>query len=110
MNQNSLYVLRLKDDCWYCGTTACEGHYRVQQHRDGYGSLWTKRHPMIRVEYMWRLPLGSVASRQENMVWFWLAQRYGPHRVRGGDVTINTETIPDYLLPEEFGGTRIVDW
>ena len=110
MYPDTLYVLRLKDGCWYVGTTVCTGDYRVQQHRDGYGSLWTRNHPMIRVEFMYPLAEGSVTSRQENMVWMWLARRYGPHRVRGGDVTINADVVPDYLLPEEFGGTRIVHW
>ena len=107
---NTLYVLKLIDGMWYVGTTVCTGHYRVQQHRDGHGSLWTRKHPMIRVAHMYHLDPGSSASRQENMVWMWLARRYGPHRVRGGDVTINKNVVPDYLLPEEFGGTRIVDW
>ncbi len=41
------------------------------------------------------------------------ARRFGPTHVRGGDVTIvrpRDDEIPDWLLPEEFGGTRIVDW
>ena len=41
------------------------------------------------------------------------ARRFGPERVRGGDVTIvlkSGDTIPDWLLPEEFGGTRRVHW
>ena len=38
---------------------------------------------------------------------------YGPTNVRGGDVTIvhrHDDEIPDWLMPEEFGGTRRVDW
>ena len=38
----------------------------------------------------------------------------GPSGSAGGDVTIvqryGNDSIPDYLLPEEFGGTRIVNW
>ena len=41
---NTLYVLKLINDMWYVGTTVCTGDYRVQQHRDGYGSLWTRKH------------------------------------------------------------------
>jgi len=58
------------------------------------------------------VPLGK-ASSLENDVWMHFARRYGPENVRGGDVTIvqrDTDEIPNWLLPEEFGGDRIVDW
>ena len=41
------------------------------------------------------------------------ARIYGPERVRGGDVTIcqrGNDGIPDWCLPQEFGGKRLVDW
>ena len=53
------------------------------------------------------------ASRFENDVWMYLARIHGPENVRGGDVTIvqrGTDAIPDWILPQEFGGHRIVNW
>ena len=105
----TLYVLQLKDKKWYVGSTVCSGAYRVQQHRDGYGSKWTSKHPLVRVATQYFVS-AERAQHEENMVWWWLAERYGAHNVRGGDVTIATETVPDWCLPIEFGGTRIVDW
>ena len=54
-------------------------------------------------------------SEMENDMWMYYARHVcGPERVRGGDVTIvqrhNNDSIPTWLLPEEFGGTRRVDW
>ena len=45
-------------------------------------------------------------------VWMHYARIYGPERVRGGDVTIvqHDDSIPDWCLPEEFGGNRRVNW
>ena len=44
-----------------------------------------------------------------------LAREYGPENVRGGDVTYvdfkcESDTVPDWLLPIEFGGQRLVRW
>ena len=41
------------------------------------------------------------------------ARIYGPERVRGGDVTLvdrYSDELPDWVKPQEFGGTRIVNW
>ena len=41
------------------------------------------------------------------------ARIYGPERVRGGDVTFvhaTTDELPDWVLPQEFGGSRVVSW
>ena len=40
------------------------------------------------------------------------ARIYGHERVRGGDVTYvgKDDSIPDRWVPEEFGGTRTVQW
>ena len=106
---NTLYVLKLQHKKWYVGTTVCTGEYRVQQHRNGHGSIWTRKHPMIRCAHQFPVA-NNEAQRQENAVYMWLARRYGAHNVRGGDVVCGCDIVPDYLLPEEFGGTRIVDW
>ena len=37
------------------------------------------------------------------------ARLYGPENVRGGDI-VHTGPIPNWSLPEEFGGARRCDW
>ena len=105
----TLYVLKCQHSKWYVGTTECSGEYRIGQHRDGYGSIWTRKHPMIRCTARYALPAHKCA-REENAVWYLLARLYGAHNVRGGDVVCGADVVPDYLLPIEFGGTRITDW
>ena len=39
-----LYTLPLADECWYVGTTKNPAA-RLQEHRDGDGAEWTRKHP-----------------------------------------------------------------
>ena len=111
----TLYVIQCETPChWYVGTTLRnDPHERYAEHFAGYGSKWTARHGIKRIAVSFRIPIHG-ASRAENDVWMHYARIYGPERVRGGDVTIvqryGDDSIPAYLLPEEFGGTRLVDW
>ena len=41
-----LYTLRLRDGCWYVGTTTTPPK-RLKQHRDGDAAEWTKEHPVV---------------------------------------------------------------
>ena len=41
-----LYTLRLEDGCWYVGTTL-NLQARLQEHRRGQGSEWTREHAPI---------------------------------------------------------------
>jgi hypothetical protein len=70
------------------------------------------RHGCKRIALSFTVPMDK-ASQAENDMWMYYA-RYvcGPERVRGGDITIvqHDDSIPNWLLPEEFGGTRRVDW
>ena len=55
----------------------------------------------------------ETSSQMENEVWMHYARIYGHERVRGGDVTFvgkHGDGLPDWVVPEEFGGTRIVHW
>jgi len=73
---------------------------------------WTQKHGFRRLMYSCVVPVGRCHEFEADL-WMNLARQYGPHNVRGGEVTIverHTDTIPDWLLPEEFGGERIVDW
>ena len=106
-----LYILQLQHGRWYCGTTIRHPDERIREHRAGWGCKFTKRSPMVRVTHCFPVDVGR-ASQLENETWTWLALRYGPERCRGGDVTIvqRDDSIPDWCLPEEFGGERIVHW
>ena len=109
----TLYVVQCKTPGrYYVGTTYREKSVRFNEHRCGYACKWTRRHGFKRIVTQFTVPLGK-ASSLENDVWMHFARRYGPENVRGGDVTIvqrDTDEIPNWLLPEEFGGDRIVDW
>ena len=105
----TLYVIRcVTPNHFYVGTTLRDYNIRYQEHKDGYGSRWTAR-PGCR-NTVTRFTVECCRSAQkENEVWMFYARRYGPENVRGGDVTILGPITPS-LLPEEFGGTRRVDW
>lgn len=109
----TLYVLKMKTPGkWYVGTTTRLKYIRFNEHRRRYACRWTQRHGFGRIFCSYEVPVAE-ASRLENDVWMHLARLYGPSNVRGGDVTIvqpGTDDILPYLLPVEFGGTRIVDW
>ena len=109
----TLYVVKCKSPrTWYVGTTVRQKHKRFAEHFAGFGCKWTKRHGGARI--VCSFPVSRVeASRLENDVWMHYARIYGPERGRGGDVTIvqrSGDGIPDWCLPEEFGGSRRVDW
>ena len=105
----TLYVVKCKSPGrYYVGTTYRNKFTRFAEHFAGYGCKWTKRHGCDRIIKSFTVPL-ETASSLENDVWMYL----GPENVRGGDVTIvqrGTDSIPDWLMPKEFGGNRIVDW
>jgi predicted GIY-YIG superfamily endonuclease len=111
----TLYVVQcVTPNTWYVGTTIRQKHKRFQEHFDGVACKWTMRHGCKRIALSFSVPLNK-ASEMENDMWMYYARHVcGPERVRGGDVTIvqrhNNDSIPTWLLPEEFGGTRRVDW
>ena len=106
-----VYVIQCKNPSkYYVGSTYRRWGARIQEHIDGYGSAWTKKYGFGRV--VKRIPCAlNDLDRLEKQVWCFYA-RYvcGPQNVRGGDCTVLQEPIPDYLLPIEFGGSRICDW
>ena len=104
----SLYVLKLIKNKWYVGTCA-NFQDRLADHRNRRSCKWTTRYPMVHVAAKFHLPMLDC-TRVENEVYMWAARRYGHENVRGGDVVCLQEPVPAYLLPEEFGGNRIVSW
>ena len=109
----TLYVIEcVTPKTFYVGTTYRDKRKRYREHFDGDGCKWTTRHGAKRVVASWSVGLGE-ASQIENEVWMHYARIYGPERVRGGDVTFvhaTTDELPDWVLPQEFGGSRVVSW
>ena len=110
----TLYVVQCRTKgYYYVGTTLRQKHKRFEEHFDGTGCKWTRRHGCKRIVCSFPVPI-TKASQFENDVWMNYARRFGPTHVRGGDITIvqrhGNDNIPDWLLPEEFGGKRRVNW
>ena len=108
----TLYVVQCETPkTYYVGTTYRHKKKRYAEHFEGWGCKWTKRHGCRRIVASWSTPRAG-ASQAENEVWMHYARIYGPERVRGGDVTYvgPDDSLPDWLLPQEFGGARIVHW
>ena len=110
----TLYVIQCKTPrTYYVGTTYRRAQSRYREHFEGWGCKWTERHGAKRVVSSFRVP-NENASQMENEVWMHLARIYGPERVRGGDVTMvkpnGDDSLDAWVLPQEFGGTRVVHW
>jgi hypothetical protein len=75
----NVYVLKLADECWYVGKTG-DVQRRVQQHRTGHGSVWTKLHRPVRLEIIY--PNVSIFD-EDKYTKQYMAQ-YGIDKVRGG--------------------------
>ena len=108
----TLYVIECETPkTFYVGTTYRHKKKRFDEHFAGWGCKWTRRHGCRRVIANWVVDR-SRASQLENEVWMHFARLHGPTRVRGGDVTFvgADDELPDWVLPQEFGGNRVVDW
>ena len=108
---NYVYIIQCKDPTkYYIGSTYRSWGARLQEHKDGYGSAFTRKYGFGKLVKRIECPLLKL-QELENQLWMYYARHVcGPENVRGGDVTIGTEPLPAWLLPEEFGGERIVDW
>jgi predicted GIY-YIG superfamily endonuclease len=76
---STLYVLRLEGGNYYVGTTD-SFEKRMEQHRRGNGSLWTRKHKVVSVETTMpcESPFDEDRVTKEYMV------TYGIDKVRGG--------------------------
>ena len=109
----TLYIIKcVSPRTFYVGTTYRHKKKRLDEHFEGWGCKWTQRHGCRSVVAAFTVPL-ETSSQMENEVWMHYARIYGHERVRGGDVTFvgrHGDSLPDWVVPEEFGGTRIVHW
>ena len=99
---------------YYVGTTYRLCEKRFKEHFEGWGCRWTIKHGCKRIVHK-ETVRRERASQLENEKWMELARIHGPTCVRGGDVTYvnfkcKTDELPGWLLPQEFGGQRIVNW
>lgn len=82
-----LYTLKLKDNCWYVGTTT-DLRSRFQQHLNGYGAEWTKKHKPIEISTKYpvmHLPYPhDVCRLEEGKQVKRIMMDVGIEKVRGG--------------------------
>ena len=80
---HTLYVLKLKGGRWYVGSTGQPLRRRVEQHKRGIGSAWTRRHAVVRVADSQPVP-EATAGLQEDLRVQELMMEHGIDKVRGG--------------------------
>jgi len=80
-----IYILKLKDECWYIGKTNNPSNERILQHLKNEGSEWTKLHPVIDVE---KIIENCDEFDEDKYVKMYMAL-YGIDKVRGGNYSFN---------------------
>lgn len=95
----SLYVLRLKNDCWYIGYSKNVAK-RFLKHMNGKGALWTLANQPIEIFEIREtgLTLDSEAAKLEDMLTIEYARMYGTENVRGGGYCQTKPRWPKELL------------
>ena len=78
---NLVYVLKLKDNCYYVGVSS-NLNARLAQHFEGCGSAWTRKHPPISL-----IEVFIGGEDKENQVTELYRNKYGINMVRGGKYT-----------------------
>lgn len=81
-SKTNLYVLKLEGGRRYVGKSE-NPQKRIQQHFDGKGSVWTKKHKPISVEKI----IPNVSHFDEDKVTKEMMSKYGIDKVRGGSYT-----------------------
>jgi predicted GIY-YIG superfamily endonuclease len=102
LNTTNIYVLKLKDDCWYVGRTS-DVPKRIRQHFTQNGSAWTTLHKPIVMEACFRdaSPFDEDRYTKEYML------KYGIDKVRGGSyVTPYISEEQRRLIQRELWGVQ----
>ena len=77
-----VYVLRLSGCHFYVGQTANINN-RLQEHREGHGSSWTRKYPMLSVDEVFTAPDNTRLEQLELITAIEQMKKRGIHRVRG---------------------------
>tara|TARA_B100001287_G_scaffold261062_1_gene249738 strand:- start:292 stop:741 length:450 start_codon:yes stop_codon:yes gene_type:complete len=100
-----LYVLKLKDNCYYVGSTK-DPSKRFKQHQSGIGAAWTSLHPPVgEKEIMLKTVNGwEMVGFEEDKLVKELMIKHGVNNVRGGSYSnIHLDDdVHDMLLNEIF--------
>lgn len=102
ISNNVIYVLKLEDGKYYVGRTT-NLHRRMIEHRNGNGSAWTKKYPMVELMQA----MEHESPFYEDMIVKTMMFRYGIENVRGGSYaqTKLSEDMYHSLKREIYGAT-----
>ena len=79
-----IYVLELVSHKWYVGSTYRTIEARLREHEEGYGCIWTRRHPVKRLVFSVLVSRESCTELEDNLTEHLMIQ-YGITNVRGGN-------------------------
>lgn len=83
VDKTNIYVLQLEHGCYYVGKSL-DIDTRVQQHLDGSGSAWTKKHrPVTQQSPLVETRMGVSPFEEDKVVKEYMA-KFGIDKVRGG--------------------------
>lgn len=97
-----IYVLRLEHGKYYIGRSE-NVNARIQSHRNGTGSEWTKLHKFVEVDVI----KNYKHKFYEDMVVKMYMDKYGIENVRGGSYSqIHLDEIQMYILRRELNNAN----
>ena len=106
-----VYVVKCKTPgYYYVGSTTRLPYMREAEHREGWGSNWTKKHGFEKMLFMLVVPQ-ALCKQLEDDLTVWLQCRYGWRFVRGGDRTATCEkTLKKWMHPslKSLGPTDVL--
>ena len=79
-----IYVLELNNNKWYVGSTYRELYARLEEHEQGYGSIWTSRHGYKRLLFYLDVSAESCTECEDKLTEA-LMCKLGIENVRGGN-------------------------
>ena len=62
-----IYILELKRNKWYVGSTYRELYARLEEHEQGYGSVWTSRHGYKRLLCYFDVPAEACTELEDKL-------------------------------------------
>ena len=100
----NIYVLKLEEGFWYIGRTG-NVERRLQQHKSGNASAWTRLHKPLRLEVV----MEDMDMFDEDKYTKLYMAKYGIDKVRGGSyVTAVLNKHQIFLLQREIWGAQDV--